>query len=135
MKRLIFLILTLAIVFAFGFQEQPAYAQTSCRVLSTQPCILKMDKIDSPYNLTINPQQDLLVLYTNDSFVSQVTVQLEVQDQAQDTIELSPNMTMWKSYKFQNLKDAPVTIKFIQSATRGDDIETVIVALQADQRG
>lgn len=94
-----------------------------------------MDKIDSPYNLTINPQQDLLVLYTNDSFVSQVTVQLEVQDQAQDTIELSPNMTMWKSYKFQNLKDAPVTIKFIQSATRGDDIETVIVALQADQRG
>lgn len=93
--------LTFAIVIACGFQEKPALAEPPCRVTSTNPCVLNLENTQF-VNVAIGVNQNLLVVYTNNSFGNPVSVNLIAGGQIQDTKSLYANQSVFTNYPIRS---------------------------------
>ncbi|WP_013320768.1 hypothetical protein [Gloeothece verrucosa] len=91
---------TFAIVVACGFQTLPAHAQIPCQVTSTNSCTIHLTNSRSQV-MRITPGLELLLVFTNNDFSKPTDITVGVGGVPQDTRNLQPNQSVWKSYPFQ----------------------------------
>ena len=123
-----FISLALISVIACGFQEKPALADPPCRVTSTSPCVFNLE--NSQYtDIAIGTNQNLLAVYTNNSFSDRVSVTLTVGGDIQDTVVLSANESVFKNKFIGNYNG----VRF-RASSAIDKPNATVVVVQANSQ-
>jgi len=123
-----FISLALVGVVVCGFQVKPALANPPCRVTSTSPCVFNLE--NSQYvDIAIGVNQNLLAVYTNNSFSDRVSVTLTVGGDIQDTVDLSANESVFQYKSIGNYNG----VRF-RASSAIDKPNATVVVVQANSQ-
>jgi len=141
MKRTIQFVIALLFtaVIACGIQVKLALADVPCIVSSNQPCVLRIESNNLPYEVEIDPKKQLLIVYTNQDFKKDAQFKFKEGKIILDEFNLSPNVSVFQTYTLNKNNDLSlaasdlIKIQFVVSNVNMNAvINSVVVVMQAD---